>query len=361
MDLLNYNRSYFKNLALKKDKTINNIDFDNQFNNIVTHINSKLVTTINSITLGAIKGIFGSPNAVFCNNGDGTTGWKLISNDLIEDNSLFIGKFKLTTPNSIMITNNLGEIVPFSNNINDLVFLRNDLGFFQWMKIETDYIEDDSLTGIAFGELSEENFVPNTFVNNILDNSIQTNHIKDVAITGTKIADNTITIDKFSNLPLILDNNIINALNALPKSYISGCLTPDKILDNSILLDSRWKEYVRASIGREFVQYKFPFGVKTPQNIMGTVATYYYIDETNIAEQSITDEHLVPYDNYWDTQYYAKTIYTQDPRQWCDGYIWPTPLLKIQRRVIKDDLLKLSSFDYDIQTAMRNLGVIDSD
>lgn len=359
MDFLNSNKSFFKDLALKKDKTINNIDFDNQFNNIIAYVNSELKETINSITLGAITGVFGSPNAVFCNNGDGTTSWKSISNDLIEDNSLFISKFKLTVPNSVMITNNLGEIVPFSNNINDLVFIRNNLGFFQWMKIETDYIEDDSLTGIAFGELSEENFAPNTFINNVLDNSILNNHIEDLAITGNKIADDTITIDKFSPLPLVLN---INALT--PPSYSIGCLTPDKILDSSIPTDNkRWKEYDQ--FGKEFVQYEIINGNRVPNNATQIIKTFYYIDETNIAEQSITDQHLIPYDN-WDTTPYnqasvAGTLVDLDPRQWCDGYIWPTPLLKIQRRVLKDDLLKLSSFAPDIRAAMIALGVTDND
>lgn len=328
IDLFNRNTEYFEAKLNQVDKIVYPDDFDNQFNELANYLNSIVKPVIDAIQQGAIDGEFGNDGAFLHNIGDGTTNWQKLDNSVIDDYQIELSKLVKITIGSVLGSNLAGNIISIAPTADDQILVSTVGNPPVWRKLTNLDIEDNTLTGTQFGLLGQENFTPDIFVDNVPINSIATDMIRDLNITNDKLVDGSITAEKlgvFNNLPTEPQKFTLSA-------YALGCITPAKIQDGSIPInDKRWVQW-------------------TPQNNL-------ILDPDKIADESLTDAHLVPYSNIPYSRYASTIGYPgDDPRYWADGFIWPTPLLKIERRHVKKDLLTKDQFTPDIQQAMTNLG-----
>lgn len=328
VDLFNRNTEYFESKLNQIDKVIYSNDFDSQFNELANYLNTILKPAIDAIQQGAIEGEVGNDGAFLHNIGDGTTNWQKLDNSVIDDYQIEFTKLAKITIGSVLGSNLAGNIISIASTAANQVLISTVGNPPVWRKLTNLDIEDNTLTGAQFGLLGQENFTPEIFVDNVPINSIATSMIKDLNITNDKLADASITAEKigvFNNLPIQTDKFTLNA-------YAYGCLAPAKIKDGSIPTnDRRWVQW-------------------TPQNNP-------ILDPDKIADESLTDSHLVAYSNIPYSRYASTTGYPgDDPRYWANGFIWPNPLLQVERRHVQQNLLTKEKFTPDIQLAMTNLG-----
>lgn len=198
------NENFFQDILSKEDKTIYPYDIDNQFNEITRYLDRELKPAVNELVSGAVEGVAGSINAFLHNVGDGTTDWRYINSDKLDNYSIPLDKIVKITTASVLVTNADGDLVESTPN-NTLI----------WQLVTSAHIEPKTLTGNQFGVLSMENFVENQFITNIVPNVITSENIRDLNITNDKLMDGTIASDKlgiFANLP-VAGTNLLNVNN----------------------------------------------------------------------------------------------------------------------------------------------------
>lgn len=176
-----------------RGETMNAIDFDDAFTQIVNFINNNIITELNQLLGGAVPGST-NPNDInkFRRNiGDGTTEWAFIGNDAFEDFTLEFSKLSRCTPCTVLATGAdriFKEVTTDQSNFT-LISQANNLPV--WRKLRSENIIDRAITGakIALGTLTNENLQNDLLATQLLDN----------AVTGVKIVDRTIPTGKIEN------------------------------------------------------------------------------------------------------------------------------------------------------------------
>jgi hypothetical protein len=199
------NNSFFRDKLDQVDKTINSNDFDAEFKNIKDYLNNVVKPVVDKLVSGAVGGVAGNENAFLRNVGDGTTSWDLIGDSAIDNYTLALSKLVKSNAGSVICSDGVGAITASSPTDADQVLISRLNNTAYWKKLTSINIANSSLTGDIIGELGVENFLHGLFINNVLDDSIDTMHIANNNITNSKLIDATIDSTKlgiFNSLPL---------------------------------------------------------------------------------------------------------------------------------------------------------------
>jgi len=248
-------------LQKKNDKeTINSKDLTDKFSELINYLNDTAVTFINAINDEVVGGIDDAKTANFflSNVGDGTTTWKLLTNDNLPNSTISFSKLIHATENSILaadfdkilkpITPTDAYQVLISSEQDPDLFEDDAPIFSSFRKIESADIKNDSITGTSLGILSAENFKNMLFANDVKPGSIQTANIEPLNITAAKIAANSISIEKIGLLTNMMTslqaavNGNLGYLFLKPRdlSHINdGAVTQEKIKPDAVRIFKR--------------------------------------------------------------------------------------------------------------------------
>jgi len=272
-------------LQKKNDKeTINSKDLTDKFSELINYLNDTAVTFINAINDEVVGGIDDAKTANFflSNVGDGTTTWKLLTNDNLPNSTISFSKLIHATENSILaadfdkilkpITPTDAYQVLISSEQDPDLFEDDAPIFSSFRKIESADIKNDSITGTSLGILSAENFKNMLFANDVKPGSIQTANIEPLNITAAKIAANSISIEKIgllTNMMVSLRNQVNNEtlnLNHYLKptdfSFIDdGAVTQEKIKPAAVRIFKRTTNNITKIVtpfveGQRFIEGK---------------------------------------------------------------------------------------------------------
>ncbi len=325
MDAITRDLKFFNDKLDQVDKTIYSSDFDNQFNLISNYLNTKLKAEIDALISGAAQGILGSEGAFLENVGDGTTRWQMMNNNAIADYSITLNKIVKAAAGSVLCGNNAGNITPVTAGASDRVLVSGYPNIPTWNKLTDINIIPASITGTQLGEIAPENFQNDVFTHNVLDNSIQTQHILDNNITNAKIMNGVVDYKHIGVFyGLVLNQNTKDNLHV--EHFADGSMPVEKFLDGSI------------EFGRSFYEplSYYPYREFTPAPILAR----------HVANGSITDAHLVPYNPEQEAWFCVGGI---DAANWRFGE-------KLTGDKIMPDKLSKGWFTPDVQQAMTNLG-----
>ena len=329
--------SYFKNKLDKENKTIAADDFDSQFNNIAGYLDTTIKPAIDNLVNAALAGVGGNAGAFLHNVGDGTTDWKQLDSDLLDDYSIAFDKIVKTTSGSVLIAGadgNLAKIVPTADH---QVLLSRNENIPEWRKVGADDITNATLTGDQFGILAIENFTANQFITNIVPNVIVSENIQDGAITNNKLVDTSITSDKlgiFANLPVVTNGLTVDNIG-------DEAITSSKIMDNNIPITESYNGH---SMGIWEGYGKSVWSVESP------VIYTQLLRAVNILDNSIEDIDLAPiltaYSNITPIQMTAgaKTFFKEVPLQF-----------QFQSRHLALNKLEYNYFNAEVQAAINRL------
>lgn len=211
---LNRDIAFFQDLRDNKS-LINAVDYDAQFNQLVDFINNQMIPITNSIVGGAIPGVVDLPNTFLHNIGDGSTDFVSINNAAIPDFVLEFSKLAKSDDSCTIlasVSNDIG-FTAVATNFSDLALVSTIDNTPVWRKIQTDDIENRTITGskVSLRTIGALNMVPGTLINNIPNNSMSGNNFVDQAITNPKITENSLEI---RNLGVISLNGVNTALFA---------------------------------------------------------------------------------------------------------------------------------------------------
>lgn len=325
MDAITRDLKFFNDKLDQVDKTIYSSDFDNQFNLISNYLNTKLKAEIDALISGAAQGILGSEGAFLENVGDGTTRWQMMNNNAIADYSITLDKIVKAAAGSVLCGNNAGNITPVTAGASDRVLVSGYPNIPTWNKLTDINIIPASITGTQLGEIAPENFQNNVFTHNVIDNSIQTQHILDNNITNAKIMNGVVDYKHIGVFyGLVLNQNTKDNLHV--EHFADGSMPVEKFLDGSI------------EFGRSFYEplSYYPYRQFTPAPILAR----------HVANGSITDAHLVPYNPQQEAWFCVGGI---DAANWKFGE-------KLTGDKIMPDKLSKAWFTPDVQQAMTSLG-----
>ncbi len=325
MDAITRDLNFFNDKLDQIDKTIYPQDFDSQFNLIASYLNTRLKPAIDALISGAAAGVIGNDGAFLQNVGDGTTRWQIINNDALDDYSITLNKLVKATVGSILSSNALGNIIAIAPTSNDQVLISQYPASHIWQKLTDVNITPASITGTQIGEIAIENFQNDVFTHNVLDNSIETQHILDNNITNSKIMDNIVDYQHIGIFyGLVLNQNTRDNIHV--EHFDDGSMPVEKFLDGSI------------EFGRSFYEplSYYPYREFTPAPILAR----------HVANGSITDAHLVPYNPEQEAWFCVGGI---DAANWKFGE-------KLTGDKIMPDKLSKGWFTQDVQQAMTNLG-----
>lgn len=325
MDAITRDLKFFNDKLDQVDKTIYSSDFDNQFNLISNYLNTKLKAEIDALISGAAQGILGSEGAFLENVGDGTTRWQMMNNNAIADYSITLDKIVKAAAGSVLCGNNAGNITPVTAGASDRVLISGHPNIPIWNQLTDINIIPASITGTQLGEIAPENFQNNVFTHNVIDNSIQTQHILDNNITNAKIMNGVVDYKHIGVFyDLVLNQNTKDNIHV--EHFADGSMPVEKFLDGSI------------EFGRSFYEplSYYPYRQFTPAPILAR----------HVANGSITDAHLVPYNPQQEAWFCVGGI---DAANWKFGE-------KLTGDKIMPDKLSKVWFTPDVQQAMTNLG-----
>jgi len=224
---------YFK----KKIGDILPSHLDHQFNDIATYLNNNLINAINTMSIAITSGIVGNAEAVFCNIADNLIGYSYLNNIHFDDNFLSLSKFQKIDKGSVLVSNTDGDIINITCDYdNQLIFGTTRHGL-EWRKIKTEDLDVNLIDGSKLQILNNDNFDPVTFVNRILNNTINTINLQN--ITNEKIALNSVD---FRHLGVFFDlpYNLNIARQVLLADFEDNAISSDKILDRSI----KWTNFI---------------------------------------------------------------------------------------------------------------------
>lgn len=339
MDKIKRSRNYFQDLLTKDDKTIYPNDIDNQFNEIAEYLDKTLKPVVDGLVSGAVEGIAGSIGVFLHNVGDGSTDWRYVNSDKLDNFSIALDKLVKINTASVLVTNADGDLVEAAPNNANEILLSRDNNTPIWQLVTSTHIEPKSLTGAQFGVLSMENFVENQFITNIVPNVITTENIQDLNVTNGKIMDGIITSDKlgiFANLPVV-NANLLNVNN-----IADGAITPDKVKDNTIPVTYN---------GRDSNLYQDIWG-----NVYGQTTAYggwrykQLLKSENLKDNTIEDALL------------SQILYVPNDRpeyervEAAKAFFPDVPLaFQFQAEHIAPYSLDIDSFDAEVQAAINRL------
>lgn len=194
-----------------RGRTINAEDVDLQFNNLQNFINTKILPIIDGLSDQRLSG---SKNLedLECyleNIGDKNTRWTKPRFNSLTDHSLSWQKLLKARPGSVLASRNDRSFVtvelnrPYqllTSNINDAPF---------WSFIKNDHFGNRSIDGskVDYQTYGKEHLAKDVLGEDIDDNSINTPHIQDNAVTGPKIGLKAIDDSKISQAILNIRNN----------------------------------------------------------------------------------------------------------------------------------------------------------
>lgn len=340
-ELIRRSNNYFADKIIKEDKHIYSDDLDSQFNQIGKYLIDVIKPAIDDLVKEAAKGVAGNIGAFLHNIGDGSTDWRQLDSNKLDDGIITYDKLMKQHAGSVLVSNDAGEIEPLIPANTSEVLISQAGTMPKWSKITADNIEDKTLTGEQLGLLSVDNFTENQFVTDIVPNIIGTNNIKDLNITGSKLLDGCITLDKlgiFSNLPQV-------PTTMLKVEHIDdGALSPEKIKDNSIPVTDNYSRDIQAYLmdiwGNVYGQTTVAGGYRYKQ----------ILKSEHIKDNSIDDSLLTlietPRDD--DTK--------ERKKQKAQAFFKDVPLtFQLQSRHIANNSLDERCFDREVQQAIARL------
>lgn len=363
----NYNRNieFFKNQS-KNIKTIRTVDLYDEFNNLGNYFNNELVVELEQALNTSLNV---TPNKFLANVGNGTIKWVNIL-DIIDNYSINLNKLKNIQPKSILCTNNNGEIFPLVGKNYTILFARYN-NIHIWRKLTNDDIENNTIDSININKLSELNLTDNLANDFVSDNTIDSVNIDDNAIDISKTAYNTLSLDRIAiqseiNSGLIPDKyNVGGSKDGVASfdAFVNRCLSPSKILDNSIdinihpnLFQSRYYSdnplYLFEREKNEFEENSYDTN------------NYEVLEYFNIVPETIDDDFLDTYEDIGSIDnlpWFNDGRNPQEPRYFQKGYIHPTPTCRVEGRLIPLRGLRLRHFDDEVRAALIAKGVTDND
>jgi hypothetical protein len=210
---------------------------DNQFNAIATYINNDLIDDINTMSITVTQGVLGAAGAVFCNLADNTVGYSYLNDLHFDDGFISLSKLQKQDPSSIFVSDWLGNITNFlCTDDNQLLFGTPVMGF-EYRKITTADLDLNVIDGSKLGVLSNDNFEVDTFINALMDLSVNENNLRN--ISNDKIALGVVGfrhIGVFDDLPY----DIAIARQLLLADFEDKAITHFKIKNNTI----KWTNFV---------------------------------------------------------------------------------------------------------------------
>jgi hypothetical protein len=336
IDRFQRNNNYFEGKLAKDDKTIYPQDFDSQFNDISKYLDDILKPAVDSLTNEAVKGVAGNRGAYLHNVGDGTTDWKQLNSDKIDNYSITFDKLVKHNIGSVLITKANGDVDAVSPLTANQVLVSRGNNTPIWQKITSENIEDKTLTGDKFSVLAMENFVEDQFITNIVPNIIDTVNIKDENITNEKIQNGILTSDQlgiFLNLPVVTNGLTINHIadNAITGSKAKDATIPISKPASSHDMDI-WKEWGRSKAFDSTPSYR------------------QIIRSANILESSIEDKDFaVIKDN-------LVNLNNKDNTDAAKAFFKDVPLgFQFTSRHLALDKIDYKLFDNEVQAAINRL------
>jgi hypothetical protein len=287
---LKQNLNYFNN----PNKVISSYEIDNRFNNIVNYLNDEIIDNLNNLNSNIIVGstIQSDINTILKSKSDSGYFWKKIDNDDFTYNSIDIKKLNYKNIiNSIFRASASGSVEQIKNQNmanNTIVCTANGVMFD---RISNDFIDSTTrIVGdkIAFNTIGSYNL--SNIKPSLLDNTVISNYIKDKAISTSKIADNSLSLNSFNtNASQLLMNYIWG--NIIPKNFINL-----NNIGNRNNITNRWG---RMFLNNYAFNYILPVGQykKTPYTIPLTKFNNFYVKNiikyyttsANITDLSLTD------------------------------------------------------------------------
>jgi hypothetical protein len=187
---------YFQNARDRHEK-MNAIDFDSQFNNVVSFINSQVIFTLNELLAQRIPGSTapGDVGKFFQNVGDGTFALAFIDNSAFQDYSIEFTKLSRANPGSIFASGQDLSFQEISATESNQILASRANNAPTWRKILNADIADRQITAdkIMNGSITNENFVQGLLLaTQLLDNTITAPKIADRTIPASKMQDGSI-------------------------------------------------------------------------------------------------------------------------------------------------------------------------
>lgn len=356
------NRNQFKILS-KSVKTFRTVDLYTEFVNLGNYFNNTLKTELENILNISLVTI---PDKFLINVGDGNIDWVDII-DVIEDNSIPLNKLQKIPNNSVLCSNDDGDIIPIQCTVDYGILFARYQDTHIWRKLLNEDILDQSIAGTQIDTLEQINLNDDLTDNFITENLLETVHITDSIISSAKIIDGTLDKSLF-NLPngeiktgFIPDKyvNDVGVDNLL--AFAAGFLTPDKIMDSTIypiynpcLFSLR--EY---SDNPVYLHKNLDVGYEFPENFNLNVAEV--LESFNILPECLEDDHLIPYLDIGDFNNIPWHDNPKEPRYFQQGYIGPKDDCRVEGRCIPLGQLRLRHFDDEVRAALIAKGVTDND
>lgn len=354
------NKINFKDLK-SKVKFYRTKDLYDEFVNLGNYFNARLVVELENILNTSLTT---TPNKFMINVGDGNINWIDIV-DIIPDDSISLSKLQKVTPNSVLCTDSTGKIIPIFSNIDYGILFARYQNTHIWRKLVNEDIEDNSITGIKIGRLEQINIDENTFNNFIVNDILETKHILDNEIDGSKIGINNLELDSLYvetgnvNTGFIPQRYVDNIGVNNPLAFVSECITPIKILDNSIDVNVNFNIFELREYSNDNMYLYSMDNYEYPVN--NTLNKPEILESYNILPECLIDDHLIPYENIGDINNIPWYDNPQEARYFQKGYIAPQDDCRVEGRCIPLGQLRLRHFDDVVRAALMAKGVTDDD
>lgn len=288
--LLKQNLEYFK----YSNNIIKSVEIDTRFNDIVNYLNDEIIYKLNNLNNNIIVGslLQTDINSILKSKKDAGYIWKKIDNDDFTDNSISIKKLNYKNIiNSIFSASYNGDVQQIKNqNMANYTIICTANGVM-FDRISNNFIDGvTKITGnkIAFNTIGSYNL--SNITPSLLDNTIISDYIKDRAISTSKIADNSLSLNSFNtNASQLLMNYIWG--NIIPKNFINL-----NNVGNRNNITNRWD---RMFLNNYAFNYILPVGQYkgTPYTIPITKFTNFYVkniikyyaNSASITDLSLTD------------------------------------------------------------------------
>lgn len=356
------NRNQFKILS-KSVKTFRTSDLYKEFVDLGNYFNNILKTELEKILNISLVTV---PDKFLINVGDGNIAWVNII-DVIEDNSISLNKLQKIPNNSVLCSNDAGDIIPVQCTIDYGILFARYQDTHIWRKLLNEDILDQSITGTQIDTLEQINLADDVTDNFITDNLLETVHITDNTFSSAKIIDGTLDKGLF-NLPngeiktgFIPDKyvNDVGVDNFL--AFTAGFLSPDKIMGATIYpIYNPWLFSLREySDNPVYLHKNLVVGYEYPENYNINVAEV--LESFNILPECLEDDHLIPYQDIGDLNNIPWYDNPTESRYFQQGYIGPKADCRVEGRCIPLGQLRLRHFDDEVRAALIQKGVTDDD
>jgi len=356
------NKNQFKILS-KSVKTFRTVDLYNEFTNLGNYFNNTLKTELENILNISLVTV---PDKFLINIGDGNINWVDIV-DVIENNSIPLNKLQKIPNNSVLCSDEGGNIVPIACNIDYGILFARYNNTHIWRKLLNEDILNQSISGDKIDILEQINLDDDITDSFITDSLLETYHITDNSISSAKIIDGVLDKGLF-NLPngeiktgFIPDKyvNDVGVDNLL--AFAAGFLPPDKIMDNTIYpIYNPWLFSLREySDNPVYLHRNLDVGYEYPENFNLNVAEV--LESFNILPECLDDDHLIPYQDIGDWNNIPWYDNYKEPRYFTQGYIGPKDDCRVEGRCIPNGWLRLRHFDDEVRAVLMAKGVTDND